>query len=251
MAVKFIHHALHGPHNCYFDETEKDDIFGVAGWVGTFENWMALEDRWRKALPPEANGDFHYTDFWNDPNHYAAKWTHEKRLAHITALATIVHDCTAFGVGFVFSKTAYEELVPPKDKKAFVSPLHFCLAQCIVGLLDFYKTIPSPPPPPLRFMFDRKDGQKESLGEVYGVVRALFDKDNILGNLSIGDRKNECPLQAADLLVGELRRNRAGHESKVMDILKRRRPLMIAFPTDEEFRAHVKNVLENFKKRKN
>ena len=42
MAVKFIHHTLHGPHNCYFDETEKDDIIGVAGWVGTFENWMAL-----------------------------------------------------------------------------------------------------------------------------------------------------------------------------------------------------------------
>ena len=124
---------------------------------------MALEDRWRKALPAEAKGDFHYTDFWNDPKHYAAKWTQEKRLEHIATLATIAHDCTAFGVGFVFSKTSYDELIPPKNKKALISPLHFCLAQCIVGILDFYKTIPSPPPPPLRFMFDRKEGQRNHL----------------------------------------------------------------------------------------
>lgn len=247
VAMKFIHHTLHGPHNCYFDETEKDDIFGVAGWVGTFENWMALEDRWRKALPAEAKGDFHYTDFWNDPKHYAAKWTQEKRLEHITTLATIAHDCTAFGVGFVFSKTSYDELIPPKNKKALISPLHFCLAQCIVGILDFYKTIPSPPPPPLRFMFDRKEGQKESLGDVYYNVRKLFDKDHILGNISIGDRKHECPLQAADLLIGELRRRRIGHESKIMDILCRKRPLIVAFPTDQEFRAHLKNVLVELK----
>jgi hypothetical protein len=250
MALKFVHHTLHAPHNCYFDETEKDDVIGVAGWVATFENWIALEDRWRKALPPEANGDFHYKDFWHDPKYYSASWSKEKRLEHIKTLATIAHDCTAFGVGFVFSRTSYDELIPPNDKEALISPLHFCLAQCIVALLDFYKQYPSPPPSPLRFMFDRKDGKKESIGEVYYNVKDLFDKENILGNISIGNRHKECPLQAADLLIGELRRNKSGHSSIIFDILRRQRPLIVAFPTDEEFRAHVKNVLGKLKNKR-
>src|SRR6267378_911031 len=56
MAITSIEHLVDAPHNGYFDETVKEDVMGVAGWIGTHEGWNSLEDRWRRALPKEANG---------------------------------------------------------------------------------------------------------------------------------------------------------------------------------------------------
>ena len=89
MALQFIRHSIDASHNCYFDESEKDDFIAVAGFIATFESWIALESKWRKTLPAVAKGDFHYTDFWHSEKNYASKWSHSKRLEHIKELATI------------------------------------------------------------------------------------------------------------------------------------------------------------------
>jgi len=221
---------------------------GVAGWLGTFDNFIGLESRWRNALPPSANGYFHYTDFWNSPKSYGAKWSKEERIEHVKTLASIARDCTTCAVGIVISSATYDELIPSKDRIVLKSPIHFCLAQCLTGLLEIYKELRPAPPAPLRVMFDRKKGQEGTLAAIYYTVRELFDKDHILGDMSFGSSKLEVPLQAADLLIGELRRTQAGHESVVMDVLREKRSLLVAFPKDDEFRAYLKNVLANLKK---
>lgn len=249
MAMEFIRHTVDAPHNVYMDETEKDGIIGVAGLVGTFNNWIDFENRWRKALPQEANNDFHSTDFWARHS-YGAEWPNEKRLEHIKELARIIGDCTAFAVGFVFSKVMYEKLIPPEDKQVLISPFHFCLAQCLVGIIDFYKDISPQPPKPMRVMFDRKDEQKATIGKVYYNVKGLFDVDEILGNLSLGERKQEPPLQAADLLIGELRRKQEGYKSEIIPILFKKSPLFYVFPTEDEFTQHVQKVRERIEHKK-
>jgi hypothetical protein len=143
----------------------------------------------------------------------------------------------------VLSKRVYNEEIPARDRKELKSPLHFCLGQCLRAILHYYASISPPLPTPLRFMFDRKDGQKESLGTVYYNVRALFDSGAILGNMSFGDRKDEAPLQVADLLVGELRRYHEGKKSEVLDLLIQKKHIMLLFPKQGDFREYVQRVL--------
>ena len=56
-------------------------------------------------------------------------------------------------------------------------------------------------------------------------------------------------MQAADLLVGELRRHRDGHKSEIFDILKEKRPILVAHPTDEELATLIQDVLAERKTR--
>lgn len=231
---------LHAPHNVYFDETEKGDVIGVAGWISTFDRWIAFENAWRQALPPEAKGDFHYTDFWCDPTYWSAGWTSQRRLDFIKRLATIANSHTAYAIGAMVSKSVYESVMPENVKQAFANnPVHFLFAQCAVGLIDMYDRIPSHPQKPLRVMFDHKKGYEGRLAEMYYGVRYEFNEENILGNLSFGSRREEPPLQAADLLIGELRRKLMREPTEVFDVLNEKNSLILAFPDEASFRAHV------------
>jgi len=243
MAIKFKECSIHAPHNVYMDETEKDDTIGVAGVVGTFENWISFEDRWRKALPQEAHNDFHYTDFWARRS-YGAEWSNEKRLEHIKELASIISDCASLTLGFVFLKSMYENSIPPEHKTTFISPFHFCLAYCLAGVLAFYEDISPQPPKPLHVMFDEKNEERASIAKTYFTVKGVLDKGDILGGLSLGHRKQEPPLQAADLVIGELRRQREGHKSEIMPILSQKYSALYAFPSEDEFARHVEKIHE-------
>lgn len=244
MALKVIEHSAHRPHNGYFDETEKDNIIGVAGWIGSYEGWNRLEYEWRQALPPAAGGDFHYTDFWSRaPGNYGATWSEEKRLDHVKTLATIAHKCTSFAVGFVFNRSLFEDLIPESARTFLKTPLHFCFAQCLAMVLGSRSALSIVPPTPWDVMFDRKREEQDSIGQIYYRTCSIFDPDQtILGNIGFGERKKMAALQAADLLVGELRRKQSGMKSEVLDLLKEKHPIIKAFPTDDEFREYITDV---------
>lgn len=225
ISLKFISRHIDKPHSGYFDESYKEDTIAVAGWVGTYEGWNRLEYEWRKALPASANGDFHYTDFWHSPKNYAAHWSHEKRLDHIRKLARIACDCAAFAVGVAFSMKAFNEAIPA-HKREILTPLNFCFANCISLLVAARAARNVLPPTPWDIMFDQKAEERNGIGQVFLGSKALFDKEGMLGNVGFGDRKHMAPLQAADLLVGEIRRNHAGLPSEIFEMLKEQRPIM-------------------------
>lgn len=249
--LKHVEHLADRPHSGYFDETLKDDVIGVAGWIGSYEGWNRLEHEWRAALPKEANGDFHYKDFWARSKYsYGQNWTNERRLEHVKTLATIAHKCTSFAVGFVFNATSYNELIPSTHRKVLKSPLHFCLAQCIAMLLGARPAKNLLPPTPWDIMFDEKREERDSIGQIYYRTRSQFDHEEMLGNIAFGKRKNMAALQAADLLIGELRRRHAGAKSDVLNILKEKHPILVAFPTDKDFRIYVKDVLKRIQEKR-
>lgn len=240
MPIRTLEGGLTVPANAYVDETEHDDIVGVGGWLGTYETWMGFGPRWLSLLPKEANGDFHYTDFWNDPTYWSANWSHAKRLERVQSLAELSAQHASIGLGIMISKSEYERIVPAEDKKGFKGAVYFCLAHCLRLLIEHYQSMPEKPPAPLRFMHDSKKGKEEWIAGWYYSVQGLFSDKNILGDLAFGRREGEPILQATDLLVGELRRYREGHHSQIVEILRRKGNILVAFPKEQDLMALVK-----------
>ena len=244
MPIRTVGGNLAVPANGYLDETEHDDIVGVGGWLGTFESWQRFEPRWKALLPPEAKGDFHYTDFWHDPKHWSVNWPHARRLEFIKSLAELVVQHASFGMGIVISNSEYERIIPNEFKRDLRGSVYFCLGHCLRLLIGHYNKLPARPPAPLLFMHDSKKGKEAWIAEWYYTVRNKFHQDNVLGDLSFGRRQHEPVLQAADLLVGELRRHREGHSSQVVEILQRKRNILVAFPDEAQMRDMVTAALE-------
>lgn len=245
MPIRTVGGFLAVPANGYLDETEHGDIVGVGGWLGTFESWQRFEPRWKALLPPEAKEDFHYTDFWGDRTHWSAEWSHARRLEFIKSLAELVVQHASFGMGMVISNSEYERVIPTEFKRDLKGSVYFCLGHCLRLLIGHYNKLPAPPPGPLLFMHDSKKGKEAWITEWYYTVRNKFHQDNVLGDLSFGRRQHEPVLQATDLLVGELRRHREGYPSQVVEILLRKRNILVAFPDEAQLRDIVTAAIED------
>lgn len=113
--------------------------------------------------------------------------------------------------------------------------------------MGIYKEIEAPPSP-WRVMFDRKKGQEGTLAQLYYGAIATYDVEHIFGNLSFGNRNEEPPLQAADLLIGEARRYIAGHKSMVLEVLAERKSLFLRYPQEDDFLKLVEKVIVQLKK---
>jgi hypothetical protein len=237
--------------NGYFDETEDvgQDILGVGGWLSTYDLWITFEPKWRAVLP-RGESDFHNTEFWARQG-YGADWSEEQRGQFVRHLGQVVQTYALCGVGIAISREEYQLYLTPEQHGALKDPLYFCFEVCLSILLHFYKSIPSAPPFPIRCMFDPKN-KRGMLGSMFDELKQCSEWDKVIDDLSFGRRCQEPALQAADLLVGELRRHREGHSSDLLDSMtssnrEHQTRFLFSFPRGEQLKEIAQRVLDNKK----
>lgn len=235
--------------NGYFDKTEDvdQDILGVGGWLSTYDSWISFEPKWRAVLP-SGESDFHDTEFWAGQS-YGADWSEEQRSQFVQHLAHVAQTYTRCGVGMVISREEYHRFLTPEQQDALKDPLYFCFGACLSILLHFYKDIPFFPPFPIRFMFDAKDN-RGMLGAMFDEIKQCRNWDGVVDDLSFGQRCQEPALQAANLLVGELRRHREGHPSGALETMtssnrEHQTRFLFSFPRGEQLKEIAQRVLDN------
>jgi hypothetical protein len=234
--------------NGYFDETGDDagDILGVGGWLSTYDLWITFEPKWRAVLP-RGTTDFHDTDFWAGQS-YGADWSEQQRSQFVQHLAQVAQTYTRCGVGIAISREEYHSYLTPEQQAALKDPLFFCFEACLNILLHFYQDIPSAPPFPFRCMFDAKD-KRGILGAMFDEIKQCRNWDAVVDELSFGRRSREPALQAADLLVGELRRRREGLPSDLLDSMtssnrEHHTRYLFSFPRAEQLQEIAQHVLD-------
>ena len=239
-------------YNGYMDESGTDDtkpIIAVAGWLSTFETWVEFEKEWKRYVAP-FGGDFHSTDFWARHS-YGADWPNDKRLSFVKGLAEIICKYSLIGVGFGFPKEDYNVALSEEIRRVFRDPYYYCVGACASFLISYYEQIPlsSRPPKPLRFMFDRKNGSEWYAAKVFYQAKTWFDRDEILGDMGFGKREDEPALQAADLLVGEMRRFYEGESSEVLDLLRSKcHALVVVIPKMDKLKEAADELIQRMKR---
>jgi hypothetical protein len=235
--------------NGYFAETgdASQDILGVGGWLSTYDLWITFEPKWRAVLP-SGESDFHDADFWARQD-YGADWSEEQRGQVVRHLGQVAQTYALCGVGIAISREEYQYYLTPVQQGALKDPLYFCFEACMSILLHFYKSIPSAPPFPIRCMFDAKD-KRGRLGAMFDQIKQYREWDKVIDDLSFGRRCQEHALQAADLLVGELRRHREGHPSELLDSMtssnrEHQTRFLFSFPRGEQLKEIAQRVLDN------
>jgi len=134
-----------------------------------------------------------------------AGWSEEKRRSLMIALIAVIDECKLFGLGGLVSVKEYSAILPAWAKAEIKHPFYFAVAVMLKSLAQWSAYLPHGR---IDFVFDRKEGFQ-------GVTEQMFDMlgkfnpihGERLGNLTFRSSLLFRPLQAADLLVYEVRRH--------------------------------------------
>ncbi len=199
--------------NAFFDESQADSVFLVAGWVATAEEWTKFDAAWNAALASEpAIRCFH---------HYEAKmvegefggWSNEEAQAKLAALVRVICDHDMYGVTTGLNTKSWKdafssETLSPKRLKGILKITHHyqsCFHSAVAAVLQRQLEL-GHSSEVVNFIFDQQDGLLKDNIKLYSQFKNLFPEASkkIAGEIFIGDDKDTPALQAADLLAGQL-----------------------------------------------
>lgn len=191
----------------YLDESKRDGVFAVGGYLGHEDQWERFEDQWSLALRQAGVQTFHATDFYNRRGEFKG-WSDEKQKKFSKLFTAIAESRTEVGIGRAVDEPAYMEILAPVlsdihwTPHGKFTPLMWCARLCLEGLIVNYRRQIPWGKVPIAVIFEQGDG----VGEVIDYLRELQKRGAEWAGYytSFGDGpKTLLPLQAADLIVYE------------------------------------------------
>jgi hypothetical protein len=194
----------------YFDESGTHDAaaaISVAGYLSTPERWEVFEQEWKKALDDFVIPFFHMADFANNAPPYYNTWTPEQKLERFDRLAKIINDHILISVGYSFSVPRYRAIFSAGAKRAGGGAYGVAANCCFMEAAKFIKESLNPEAWVRYFFESGAQGAGEILKNFQLNVRTPQQKEHYRTlALSFEDKREFCPLQAADILAYELYR---------------------------------------------
>ncbi len=241
------------PYNGYMDETEQsicpeeagsDQIFGISGYVNTYDGWIEFGKVWQPFLESKGIKVFHMTDFLARNPPY--DWDDHIRDNFIGELTSIAEKKAGIGVGCVIRKSQYADIILPRipTKDWERDAYYFCAWGCFVQLLDWQDTIEFEKP--FRFLFENRDKVKGGTKQLYDYIRDNIKGGNLFGEIAFGPKDQNYPgLQAADLIAYSAGRDLVDQAKgkpmmfKPLEKLAKRKRLLITYPTKDNLEKFI------------
>jgi hypothetical protein len=212
---------LFKPHNGFFDESgthNNSEIITVGGLISSYVGWSRFEIEWTQILKARGIKVFHFSEFMARQGEFANEWTNSERNQLMERLCTAVSDNVLLGLATSVFRNDYEAEVPKELQRQIKDPYYFGLYTCLWQVLTLEKNVPRVSlPKPVEFLFDRKKGYEGFASAIYYAIKEQFEQlgwDPVFGHMGFGSKEKDVPLQAADLLVGVVSRNRLRSKRK-------------------------------------
>jgi hypothetical protein len=253
------------PRNAFFDESGTHDgseIISVGGLIATYDGWSRWELEWQRILASRGIEVFHFSEFMARKGEFENDWSDSERNDFMERLCTTVSQNIRVGLVTSVFKDNYEQVVPEDLREQLKHPYYFGLYTCVWQLVTLrrMKGMRVELPNPIESLFDRKEGFEGVASDIFYAIRKQFKDlgwDTGLGDMGFGAKDKDIPLQAADLLVGVVARNRLRLRHKGLPLeeetmeksllaLGKSGSLLISEARPEELEAFVNVFRPNF-----
>ena len=193
----------------YLDESERDGILAVGGYLASAEQWETFESEWGFRLRQAGVSAVHATDFNNRRGEFK-DWTVEKQIEFSKYFTAVAEKQTEVAIGRAVELAAFDELLAPTLTQICWTPhnrftaLMWCVRTCLESLVVNHSRFIRPRDP-LAVIFEQGDGVGEVIDYLRGLQKRCRDPRNWSHRItSFADGpKSLMPLQAADLIVHE------------------------------------------------
>jgi hypothetical protein len=197
----------------YFDETEADTVFLMAGWVATVDDWAAFTGAWTAVLVQQPTIRYFSHHEAQARKGEFAGWEEDVVDAKRSALVDVICAHPMYGLTTGVRTTTWNAAfasrnLPAKRLKSilkFTHPYQACFHSAIAAVLHL-QTEKAHLGTVVDFVFDEQTGLLKESIKAYRTFREGFAPDlrELAGSVSVGNDKLLRPLQAADLLCGQL-----------------------------------------------
>ena len=189
----------------YCDESVKDGLFVLAGYLATAEKWAAFSDEWSKLLGMRSPhyprlDEFHMTEMRHTPERRELSEIFYRVIEnHVDAAIACIVDIRALKEAIDEVGSSWPEIVRP-----YKNPYFAAFADLIPTLADFREEnlLLEQIQGPVDFVFDISTTMShcvEAWGELVDAHRRLSYRRHIVGPPIFRDSMATLPLQAADL----------------------------------------------------
>jgi hypothetical protein len=195
----------------YFDESDYDDIFIVAGWVAEESVWKQFSSDWQKVCeePPRIEYFKHHEAKGKLPTGQFSRWSQDQIESKIAALADVVCRYKLYGIITGLRKSLINGIfsratMPKKHLRSVLKGTHhfqWCLFSVHSGVLQL-QLERGHSEDKVDFIFDDTNGLLKECSEIYDYIMPALpeEKRKIFGILTESNDKEVPAMQAADLL---------------------------------------------------
>lgn len=174
-----------------FDESERDDVLVIAGWVASTDQWIKFSIEWEEALRTYTNGEPFKMSYAN------ANWSEALQKERIGHLSHIIKENVEFGISVAVHKPMLAHYMNGFEP-VLSDPYYYCFWQTMVMLLQDDKLIGDEK---IELIFDagRREKEIEAGMDAFMEAAPEFAKERMRKKPRFEDDKTWMPLQAADL----------------------------------------------------
>ena len=213
----------------FVDETEGGDVFLMAAWVSDVDTWEAFTEAWQDTLDSAPT-----IKYFKHSEAMAAieNFAHWERPAIDDKMSRLVdvicaHEMSGLVAGArvsTYTEAFRSDILGEKQVKSVLKlthPYHTCFFSIPKGIIQFQKE--RGVDAKVDFVFDRQDGMFLECKILFEEMMKILPEE-ILRNIgTIIDQSDEdvLPLQAADLLAGQMRQEIiSGHRDKHVERMR-------------------------------
>ena len=190
----------------YFDESGSEDphgYFGVAGFVGSDDQWRVFDWMWKEALKTTGASYLHMREFAHSVDAFT-EWKDDnvRREQLMAGVVAAVLESELIPVGSAMRVGDFNALTD-KQRERLQSPYFCCLQDVLFGFA--LNTLGEDPGVELHVTGDRHGQHEEKARKLHRALRQSGEAfANLSDELNFADMQQTFGLQAADLLAYEM-----------------------------------------------
>ncbi len=175
-------------------------LVNVAGAIASVPQWTNFTKKWKRQIALHNLSFFHMTDFVTGRGPYRG-WDEHKKKQVLLALIQIIKDHVRYLVGNAVSPEDFDAAYAKHPTPCIKNAYHFC-AVMTLPTVGYWK-LASTKRPPVDLIFE--SGNK-LFDQYFRLIQKDFSNDMAresygIKSLSLGDKKEMPPLQAADIIA--------------------------------------------------